>query len=86
MCSSYPAAPIEGKNSSSFNTYCVDLHKMYHKKKSEFRGILTILMPIFFSFCFCLKNYITPTNQQLVVSYQHIALSPNVNYLIDISA
>lgn len=55
-------------------------------KKSEFRGIRTISVSIFFSFSFCLKNYITPTNQQLVVSYQHIALSPNVNYLIDISA
>lgn len=32
MCSSYPVVPIEGKNSSSFNTYCVDLHKIYHKK------------------------------------------------------
>lgn len=85
MCSSYPAVPIEGNNSSSFNTYCVDLHKMYHKKiriqrNSDNFGVN------FLSFCFCLKNYIIPTSQQLVVSYQHIALSPNVNYLIDISA
>lgn len=87
MCSSYPAAPIEGKNSSSFNTYCVDLHKMYHKKNQNSEEFWQFWCQFFSPFVFVWKITSPPPINNLLypISTLHYPLMSITSLILALS-